>query len=366
MNSYETRLLKLRNAMDESQIELALVTSPTSIYYFTGFFSDPHERFMALVIDQRRDHVSLFVPSLDKEAALAASIVESVIPVSDQDNPYQLLNSHVHQSISSIGVEKKIFSLFQFERLKEQFSQSQYHDLEDIVMGLRLRKTGDEIEIVRRAVSVVEQVLEEGVKRTAVGVSELELTAELEYHMKRLGAERPAFSTIVLSGSNSALPHGRPSKRTIQNGDFVLFDLGVFVDGYCSDITRTFIVGESSEEQKRVYNTVLDANRLAIQAVQAREPLGSLDRAARDFIIAQGYGDYFTHRVGHGLGLDVHEEPSIHSLNQMFLEPGFLFTIEPGIYIPGLGGVRIEDDVYVGQDGQVEVLTAYSKQLTIL
>lgn len=194
-------------------------------------------------------------------------------------------------------------------------------------------------------------------------MTELTVKALLEFELKRLGAEQMAFDTLVLSGQNSALPHGVSSDKQIEQGDFLLFDFGVYVEQYCSDITRTFIVGEASVEQKLIYETVRKANEAAIAVVQTGALLKDVDLAAREVIEQAGYGQYFTHRVGHGMGLDVHEAPSVHHENEREIERGLLFTIEPGIYIPGMGGVRIEDDIYVGSDGTVDVLTSYTKEL---
>src|SRR5699024_8710667 len=174
------------------------------------------------------------------------------------------------------------------------------------------------------------------------------------------------FSTIVLSGEKSALPHGVPGDRKIQQGDFLLIDFGVIIDGYCSDITRTFVIGEASEKQTEIYHIVLEATNAGIAAVQAGVPLKEFDIAARKVIQDSGYGEYYNNRVGHGLGLEVHEEPSVHGKNEESAEKGLLFTIEPGIYIPEFGGVRIEDNVYINEDGKAEVLTSFPKELKTL
>lgn len=170
---------------------------------------------------------------------------------------------------------------------------------------------------------------------------------------------------MVLAGVKSALPHGTPDDTRIAEGELLLFDLGVYADGYASDITRTFAVGEVSEELCNIYASVLNANLLAIEAAREGVAFGSLDRIARESIEASGYGLYFNHRLGHGLGMDIHEYPSVHGRNEDLLRAGMVFTIEPGIYVPAVGGVRIEDDVLVTPDG-VDVLTSYPKQLTII
>ncbi|WP_134702368.1 Xaa-Pro peptidase family protein [Ammoniphilus sp. YIM 78166] len=361
---YNERLKQLLAYLEKEKLQAAMITSPTNIYFLTGFYADPHERFMALFLNASQGHVQLFVPSLDLESAEAkAQGVDQIIPVSDTDNPYQVVREQIAGGFNQLGVEKKGLSLFQAESLQEVYPGVKFSDVEAYITSMRLIKSKEDIQIVRRAIEVVENVLQHGVSKVAPGVTELEITAELEYQMKVLGADRPAFSTIVLSGAQSALPHGRPGTKKIESGELLLFDLGVFVDGYCSDITRTFVVGEATAEQRKMYEAVRVGNEKAIQAVADGKPIGLLDQAARAHIEAEGLGQYFIHRVGHGLGLDVHEAPSIHSQNEMLMQPGFLFTIEPGVYIPGVGGVRIEDDVYIGEDGKAEVLTSYPKEL---
>lgn len=360
---YQSRLERLREYMSERKIEVAFVTSPTNIYYYTGFFSDPHERFFTLVIDNREEKASLFVPALDLDAAKAVSYVRSMIPVQDSENPYELLKKEIGSAPASFGLEKKAFHLFHYEQLHERFPQAHYLEIDSFIESERLIKTEDDAQGVRRAVEAAEEVLRRGVEKITVGMTELELTAELEYQMRALGTDGPAFSTIVLSEARAALPHGNPGTKKIEPGDFVLIDMGVIVDGYCSDITRTFLIGEGTEQQMEMYETVLQSVQKAIDAVKGGDPIGLVDQAARDHIKACGYGQYFNNRVGHGLGLDVHEAPSVHGENQLKICPGLLFTIEPGIYIPDVAGVRIEEDVYVNKDGKVEVLTSFPKEL---
>jgi len=365
-SEYQSRIQQFTDYMEQHSLDVAMITSPIHIYFFTGYYSDPHERFLGLLLDRRAEVVTLFVPSLDVESVKQASFIEQLVPVLDTDDPYQLLREKIGGKVDKLGIEKNAINLIQYEQLQRCAVIGEFVDVAPFILSLRLIKSAAEIEIVRKAVSVVEHVLAEGVKKVKPGISELEVVAELEYQMKVFGAERPAFETTVLTGVRSALPHGRPNQTKIKRGDYLLFDLGVFVSGYCSDITRTFVVGEANKEQQRIYETVLRANLKAIDSVQAGLEIGQLDREARKVIEQSGFGVYFTHRVGHGLGLDIHENPSIHQQNQLKIEPGMLFTIEPGVYIPELGGVRIEDDIVVNKEGKAEVLTTYPKTLQYL
>ncbi|MDC3425458.1 Xaa-Pro peptidase family protein [Aquibacillus sp. 3ASR75-11] len=363
LNTYDQRLNKLKNFIEEKEVDLLMITSPVNIFYFTGFYSDPHERFMALVLERNKNQPYLFVPLLDFEAAESHSYVREILTVSDSQDPYQVLESKVGRKPTSFGVEKKNMSLYQYERLNQWSPVRDWIDIEGFITSQRISKTPEEITKIKKAIDMIEEVMEAGRKKVQVGMLEIDLLAELEYQMRRVGSDGPSFSTIVLTGKNSSLPHGQPVTTPIENNDFLLIDMGVKTEGYCSDITRTFIVGEASAKQEQMYNTVLESNQKAIESVKINQPLSKVDIAAREWIKRAGYGDYFNNRVGHGMGMEVHEEPSVHEKNADLIKLGMVFTIEPGIYIPNFGGVRIEDDVYVNEKGEVEVLTTYPKKL---
>lgn len=358
------RFQQLYTYMEQHQLDLVLLTSPKHVYFMTGFYTNPHERFLGLVIPLTGTP-TLIVPALDREAATGASSVQQIVTHSDTQNPYEVLRSVLSSASKRFGLEKNHLTVNRYEEIRESVEAEQYVDIEAPLREMRLIKTPDEIVRMKRAIQVVEDVLREGLKHVAVGVTEIEVVAELEYQMKKLGAEGPSFNTMVLAGEKSALPHGNPGDRKIKSGDLLLFDLGVYVDGYASDITRTFAVGEITQQQQEIYQTVLAANLAAIEATRPEVTLANLDQAARNVITAKGYGEYFNHRLGHGLGMDVHEHPSVHGENQETLRSGMVFTIEPGIYLPTVGGVRIEDDVLVTETG-CEVLTQFPKELTVI
>lgn len=363
MSLFETRIQKVFSFMQQQAIEMVMITSPINIYYFTGFYSYPAERFQALIFSAERQEVSLYLPNFDVEIAEQHSYIKSFVPISDTDQPYQILKKEQGQKMSSIGLEKGVVSLRHFELLSESYPEATFKDIEAFIISLRLRKTSEEIVRVKKAIAVAEQALDYGVQKVEIGMSELNVAEHIENQVKALGADRLMFAPFVQSGPNTAIPHAQAGTRKIQEGDFLLIDLFFAMDGYFADITRTFVIGEPSEKQVQIYQGVLDANCQAIAAVHAGIPFKQIDQAARDHIASIGYGEYFHTRLGHGLGLEVHEPPSIHPLNEEIMSEGFLFTIEPGIYIPGFGGVRIEDDVYIGEDGIAEVLTSYPKTL---
>lgn len=357
------RLQKLYDYMEQNQLDALLVTLPQHVYYLTGFASDPHERFLGLILP-KGDEPFLLVPALDEEAAKAQSTVTKIFTHTDTDNPYDVLKRCIGGTAARLGIEKNHLTVNRYESLSAALQAKQYIDVEEPIARMRAIKSPEEIIRLKNAVTIIEQVLDEGLKYVKPGVSEMDIAAELEYAMKKAGVG-PAFETTVLSGEKSALPHGATGGRQLKRGDILLFDMGVTVDGYHSDITRTFAIGEISDKMAEVYETVLEANRMAIAAVKPGAILADVDTAARQCIANRGYGEYFTHRVGHGLGIEVHEYPSIHGDNRDRLQEGMVITIEPGIYLPGIGGVRIEDDVHVTASG-VEVLTSYPKQLTII
>src|SRR5699024_5307099 len=217
---YKNRLDHLSHYFKENDLSIGIVMDPANVFYYTGFNSDPHERFMALVWDGKEDDYRLFVPALDKDMAQEAAYVQRIIPIYDEEDPFAILKREVSGDSGQIGLEKKAVTMFRHERLKEVFPAFTYFDIQDGINKQRLIKSRDEIHFMQEAVDIIEKVLEEGIKKVQVGMTEAELTAELEYLMKKFGAEGPSFSTIVLSGKKSALPHGVPGARKLQDGDF--------------------------------------------------------------------------------------------------------------------------------------------------
>ncbi|WP_055109083.1 M24 family metallopeptidase [Paenibacillus ihumii] len=354
----------LEQKMREVGIQTLIITDPKHVYYLTGFLSNPHERFLCAVFSMGKQPF-LLVPELDEENARAAAGMIEIVTHKDTDNPYEVLRSNLKSSVGTIGFEKDHMSVARFEQLQESLSFARYLDVGPWLRQLRNRKSANEIEKIRHAVTLIEQVLEDTLPYVKEGVTENELVAEIDYRIRKVGAEGPAFDSMVLSGKKTALPHGVPGSQAIASGDLLMFDIGLYAGGYASDITRTYAVGHLDESLQRIYNTVLAANEAAIQAIRPGISYASIDKAARDVIADAGYGAYFIHRLGHGLGIDVHEFPSVHGENELLIDEGNVFTVEPGIYIPGLGGVRIEDDVAVTASG-VDVLTTLPKELTYL
>jgi len=235
----------------------------------------------------------------------------------------------------------------------------------DLIDQLRLVKSALEIRAIEAACAVADRAVAHVLPQLRPGVSERDLMLELEWFVRRTCGAEVAFPSIVLTGARTALPHGRPGQQKIAPGDFVLFDFGARVDGYCSDITRTFVVGRATDEQRRVYRVVHEALERSIAAVLPSAAGKDVDAVARDHIGAAGYGAYFGHGLGHSIGLAVHDGPTLGKRSATVLAPGMVTTVEPGIYLPHLGGVRIEQDLVVEREGP-RVLTQASTELTEL
>jgi Xaa-Pro aminopeptidase len=264
-----------------------------------------------------------------------------------------------------LGFEAQGISVALFEQLQENLQETELVPIKDELERLRGLKGDDEITLIKQAVQVAEAAWEKVLGMVRSGTREDELALELEYRMKQGGAERVAFDIIVAAGPRAALPHAQPSTRSIEEGDFVLFDFGARYGGYCSDESCTVIAGRATDEQKRIYTIVKDAHDKAIVQVRPGVRLAEIDETARDYINQAGHGEHFGHGTGHGVGLAVHEWPVVSKNSREIAEVGMVFTIEPGIYIPGWGGVRIEDMVLVTPDG-CEVLTEIPKDFMIV
>lgn len=366
MSYYDQRIEKIREWMGENGVDLSIITSPANVMYVSGYYGDPHERFMGVAVP-RKGKPFLLLPELDREKAES----KTTLPVythQDTESAWEILVQHLELDLAEVhlaAIEKTHMSVARLEDFQQLFSKAVYLNVEERLTKLRLQKDAKELSIMRRAAKLADEAVAFAVSQFSLGRQEFEIVQAIELFSKRTGAERMSFETMVLVGEKSALPHGVPGSREIRRGDLVLIDMGVVVDGYCSDITRTFAVGEVNDKQRSIYESVLAANLAAIATVRPGVAAGEIDGAARRVIELAGYGDYFIHRVGHGLGIDIHEVPSLHGKNEMELISGMTFTIEPGIYLPDVGGVRIEDDVVVTDTG-IEILTAYPKELQIV
>lgn len=361
------RISRLLEQLKEQNHESILVTSKANVFYLSGYYTDPHERLVGVYADHIGNPV-LILPQMEKADAIKSGWTSDILGYDDQTNPWKLLASYLQgekRLPSNVAVERDHFTLERQEFLQTALPNVTLSGAEETLRKLRLIKDQKELVIMKQAASLADFGVETGIKALAEGKTELEIVAEIEFALKKQGVREMSFSTLVLTGENTASPHGNPGQNKIKAGDMVLFDLGVVYQGYCSDITRTVAFKKVNEKQKEIYNTVLYSQIAAIQKSQVGTPAGDIDKAARAVITEAGYGEYFTHRVGHGIGVDVHEYPSMNSENTLKLTEGMSYTIEPGIYVPNVGGVRIEDEIFITKKGP-ELLTKHPKELQII
>lgn len=355
---YEQRRSQLLKGLESLGAEKVIIGKPLNIYYFTGIMITPYERFVALILDARSNDCVMVLPSLEKDTALAKGIPE-VIHRDDEDPVLKL--QEVLADCKTVGVEMDYFSMKLGERIRLDLPNMKLIDASMFIEKRRLYKGQEEIEIISHAVQYGDQTLSEVKDLIKVGCSEKEIQFALLQAMSgKKGVNTDMFVIQVLGGVRTANPHGYSGDYIFQKGDAVAIDYGVYYERYWSDYCRTFFLGEPDPQLKEIYHIVLKAQTSAINLIRPGITAKEIDLAAREVIEKAGYGEFFIHRLGHGIGLDIHEYPKIHQQNVDILEEGMVFTIEPGIYLPNLGGVRIEDDVVVTKEG-AKVLNNYPK-----
>jgi len=360
------RVDKLTAIGKKGGMDAFLVTSEKNMLYFAGFSALAIERFAGLIIPVEKGVPVVMVPKLEEEKAKDHSMFREIRSYSDSEGPGALLSN----AVRDLKLEKAVLGVegtlpFRFYRmLIEASSKIKMEDASMIFSQLRSIKSEEELKIMEKAAEIVAKGIKAGIECIRPGVSELAISSAIERTIKENGGESIPFC-IVLSGSNSALPHGETSSRKVNKKDVVLMDVGAVYESYYADLTRTVFVGDATKLQKEIYNIVAEAQEAAIKSVKPSIKAEEVDRAARKTIEKAGYGEYFTHRTGHGLGLEVHEEPYMVQGNKAVLQPGMTFTIEPGIYLAGKFGVRIEDDMAVSQT-EGRMLSNLAKELIIL
>ncbi|WHX99603.1 Xaa-Pro peptidase family protein [Neobacillus sp. DY30] len=361
------RLHNLQAWMKENGIEVSFITSSENVFYLSGFFTNPHERLLGLAMFQEEEPF-LICPGMEVNDVKKSGWNHEIIGYSDIDNPWELVLTSINKRIGAVrnaAIEKEHMNVERYEELKSLFPSASFVSAEEKMRKLRMIKDAKELKVMEEACALADYAIEVGCSEIKEGRTELDVLNAVEYALKKKGVTEMSFSTMVLTGANAASPHGNPGNTKIQKGDLVLFDLGVVVERYCSDITRTVAYGDINDKQKEIYDTVLKAQLAAIEVSKPGATAAEVDLTARRIISDAGYGEYFPHRLGHGLGISVHEYPSMTETNQLVIEEGMVYTIEPGIYVPGVAGVRIEDDVFITADG-AKVLTNFPKELQIL
>ncbi|MBU0904322.1 MAG: Xaa-Pro peptidase family protein [Firmicutes bacterium] len=351
------KLRKLRQSIAELNIEAILLTSEYNRRYMTGFTGTAG---VAIITQEHAVFITDFRYTQQAQKELAGfEIVQHSKPIMEEVGAQlEKLN------IKSVGFEKDHMSYAMFE-IYQKAIKADLIPVSGLVEKIRLIKTEQEIKILKAAANIADAAFEHIITYIKPGKTELEVSNELEFFMRKQGASSSSFDIIVASGLRSALPHGVATDKIIETGDFVTLDFGALYNGYVSDLTRTVSVGEPSNELKEIYQIVLDAQLKSLAEIKPGMSGIEADAVARDYIKAKGYGDAFGHSLGHGIGLEVHEGPGLSFRSETILEEGMVITIEPGIYVPEIGGVRIEDDTIVTSSGN-EKLTHSTKELLIL
>jgi Xaa-Pro aminopeptidase len=351
------RLAALAEGLTAAHVDGLLVTSLASIRYLTGFSGSS-----GLLFVTQRD--ALFITDFRYQTQARDEIGTVARVFIESQSLWAGLWKHLADfpGVTVAGFESAHLLHRDFQRLLENGSRWQWRPTLDLVETLRERKDAGEVELIRQAAGVATRALARTFTQVRAGMRETEVAGVLEKALRDEGSEGFPFATIVASGVRSALPHARSSVKEVAKGDFLLMDFGAEVGGYCADVTRTVVVGKASEEQRGFYEVVRVANERASANVRAGMTGRDADALARDYIQQRGFGDLFGHSLGHGLGLEVHEAPRLAKTAEGALAEGAVVTIEPGIYRPDWGGVRIEDDVHLGPDGPV-ILTHFDREL---
>ena len=349
-----SRVSAVQKELTNQGLEALLVTSSYNLRYVSGFTGTAG---VSLITKEKAYFITDFrYTEQAAEQAVGFEIIKH------GGNPYEDVDKILQEKgISEVGFEKDFVTFSTYEMLKDKLS-AQLKPVSGLVESLREIKEEAEVETIQEAIKITEYAFEEILNFVKLGVTEIEVANKLDFLMREKGATSVSFDTIVASGKRSAMPHGVASEKKIEQGDMITFDFGCYYKGYVSDMTRTISLGDPGEELKKIHQIVLDANLRVTEAAKPGITGKELDAVARDYITEKGYGEQFGHSTGHGIGLEVHEGPGIHFRNEKALIEGNVITNEPGIYIPGLGGVRIEDDLLITKDGNRNLMTV-SKEL---
>ncbi len=359
---YRCRVQALVEGMEERGLDLVLLFDRDNIRYFTGFRVN---RLVSSVLAVSPDGgLAHIVARLDLDRARQDSWIERVIPFpEDTPNPLEAVRPLLAGRRRRIGVERDTLTLAQADALRALAGQeTSFLDTRDLTAGLRLIKSPEELEALHRAAGIASRVMEQVQQAIRPGVREAELSSWTEHLIGQAGGEGASFEPFLMSGKNAWLPQRFSSQKPLSTGELALLDMGAIYEGYCSDITRTFAVGAISREQERLFEVARAAHDAGIAAVRPGVSAGDVDRAARAVIEAAGLGERFPHLTGHGIGVSPHEGPIADRGVETVLEPGMVLTVEPGVYVPGVGAARIEDMVAVTAGGG-EVLTTAPRGL---
>ncbi len=363
---YRERIERVRDYISDKRASLVLITSTSpNFLYLTGIHYEMRERLIALVLTRDNDPL-IIAPSFEVSNLRGLTCIRDFLPWEEEQDPYQVLIQNLNLSYAANHVVAFDDStpLGVFWAMSHALGGIQHGiSITPLLRGMRIKKSDLEVDMIRQASRIIDKAIAEGLRHAAEGITELELKQTVQKEIIRHGAQ-PTFGA-VLFGTRSALPHADTSQARLKRNEAILLDCGCAVAGYNTDITRVGFYGTPSEEFQRVYTIVRRAEETAIERIKAGLRCEDADSIARDMIQTEGYGERFTHRLGHGIGLEVHEPPYLVRGNKMVLEPGMTHSVEPGIYIEGSFGVRIEDLVCIRKD-DCEVLTQSPRDLYVI
>ncbi len=349
----KNRVLKLRAEMERLNLDAILIEESKNKRYISGFTGTAG----SIIITKEKN--ILFTDFRYTQQAKNQTEDFEIVEIS-RTNP--ITNFLKEMDMKRLGFEDDKMSFSTYSNYKDALSSTEMVPLKGLMLDLRAIKDEKELEVIRQASKIADNGFKYILGFIKPGMKESDVALELEFFMRKQGATGVSFDFIVASGKRSSMPHGVASDKVIELGDFVTIDFGCVYNGYCSDMTRTIVVGKANEKQKEIYNIVLEAQLKVIEAAKANMSGIELDNIARQYIIEKGYGDKFGHGLGHGIGLDVHELPNVNTLGEKLLKPNMVISDEPGIYIEDFGGVRIEDLLIITEDG-CEVLNSSPKEL---
>ncbi|HOO73734.1 MAG TPA: Xaa-Pro peptidase family protein [Tepiditoga sp.] len=347
----------LLKKMKENNLDYVIISSKYTLYYFTGLWIEPGERFMALIADRDGN----FHMILNRLFAVNTKI--NFVYYSDTDKPIDILSGQIMKN-ARIGVEKTWQAKFLLE-LIEKRNDLKIINFSDKIDTIRMIKDTEEIRKMAEASELNDIAMAKMIELIKNDVREKDIVKKIPDIYESVGAEGISFDPLIAFGKNAAEPHHESDNTVIKTGDSVIIDVGCVKNRYCSDMTRTVFFNDVDDFGMKIYKTVYEANLRAIEKVKPGLRLSEIDYAARGYIEDKGFGEYFTHRTGHNIGIEVHEYPDVSAVSEIIAEPGMVFSIEPGIYVPGKTGVRIEDLVVVTEKG-CKVLNSYTKDLIIV
>ena len=353
------RIKKIQISLENSELDALVLNPGPSLVYMTGLHFHLTERPITLIFAKHRLPV-IILPELELQKLVGLPFELVSYPYGEQPDEWNQVFSKAIGDIKfnrkKIGIETISLRMLEYGFLQAASPDAKFVDAGETITSMRLCKDDEEIRSMRRAVDSAQTALKETIPLIKIGMSEKEIASELTLQLLRNGSDPElAFSPIVSSGLNSANPHASPSARKLRSGDLLVIDWGAIVEGYISDLTRTFAVGDIEPEYRKIHEIVQEANAAGRAAGKPGEPCAIVDQAARSIIDKSGYGEYFTHRTGHGIGMEGHEEPYMRADNMQIMKPGMTYTVEPGIYLPGRNGVRIEDDMLITSSGSVSL-----------